>query len=104
MKKKQMMMGRKNPIKMLRKTPMETMKKNRIKMPRKTPMKMMKKNPMMTPNLTKTLNRRHRGIRLGSRNVMSLFSVKTINGEKCVFPFRLGLGTPEEKWYLRLHH
>eukprot|EP00944_MAST-04C_sp_MAST-4C-sp1_P005164 g5164.t1 len=24
---------------------------------------------------------------------------KTINGEKCVFPFRLGLGTPEEKWY-----
>ena len=64
----------------------------------RTPMKMMKKNPMMTPNLTKTLNRRHRGIRLGSRNVMSV-QRKTINGEKCVFPFRLGLGTPEEKWY-----
>ena len=35
-------------------------------------------------------NRRHRGIRLGSRNVMSLFSVK-LSMVRNAFPFRLGL-------------
>ena len=45
-----------------------------------------KKNTMMTPNLTKTLNRRHRGIRLGSRNVMSLFSVKLSMVRNVFFP------------------
>ena len=123
LRKNPMKMPRKTPIKMPKKNPMIMRMKNpmimRMKIPMKTPMRMLltwivmstkpqitDKNKTNTTNQTKIKNKTVSEVvilntmnKTGKPKCKVTVQRKTIKGEKCVFPFRLGLGTPEEKWY-----